>query len=67
MAKDWTKIQKKYKGLWVALEQNEATVISAHKTARVAFEAAKKKYKNTNLVRMPEDLKAYIGCYEVEI
>lgn len=45
MAKDWTNIYKKYKGLWVALAEDEETVLGAGKTAREALELAKKKTK----------------------
>jgi len=62
MAKDWTKIYKKYKGLWVALAEDETTVLAAHKIARKAFEKAKDMgYKNPILTRVPEDLEAYVG------
>ena len=63
MAIDWTKIYKKYKGLWVALAEDEMTVLAAHKTARKAFEQAKEGgYENPILAWVPEDLKAYVGC-----
>ena len=62
MAIDWTKIYKKYKGLWVALEDDEKTVVSAHKTAREALIKARKKgYKHPILTRVPEDLEAFVG------
>jgi len=32
MVKDWTKIQKKYKGLWVAFAKDEKTVMGSGKT-----------------------------------
>ena len=61
-AKDWTKLYKKYKGLWVALAKDEVTVLAAHKTARGAFSEAKERvYKYPILTRVPEDLKAYAG------
>lgn len=62
MTKDWTKIYKKYKGLWVALAEDEETVLSSHKTAKEALAAAKDRgYKNPILTRVPEDLTAYVG------
>ena len=62
MAIDWTKIYKKYKGLWVALEDDEKTVISSGKTAQEAFEKAiKKGFKKPILTRMPEKLVTYVG------
>jgi len=42
MAIDWTKIYQKYKGLWVALEKDEKTVIASGRTAKEVWEKAKK-------------------------
>lgn len=62
MTIDWTKIYLKYKGLWVALADDEITVIGSGKTAREAFEQAKKRgYEDPILTRMPENLTAYVG------
>lgn len=62
MAIDWTKIYKKYKGLWVALKDDESTVIASGKTAKEALDKAYKKgYNNPILTRMPEKLVTYIG------
>ncbi len=62
MAIDWTKIFKKYKGLWVALAEDESTVLSAHQTAKeTLIEARKNGYKNPILMRVPADLKAFVG------
>ena len=63
MAIDWTEIFEKYKGLWVALEKDEETVIASGKTAKEALEEAHKKgYEKPILARMPEELVAYVGC-----
>ena len=63
MAKDWTKIYKKYKGLWVALASDEETVISSGKTAKEALKKAQKKTgKIPFLTRMPQSLDAYVGA-----
>ena len=63
MAKDWTKLYKKYKGLWVALAEDEETVLCVGKTVREALEQAKKKTTKTPfLTRMPENLAAYVGA-----
>jgi len=43
MAIDWTKIYKKYKGLWVALDGKEKKVIASDKEAKKTFEKAQKK------------------------
>ena len=62
MAIDWTKIYKKYKGLWVALEDDEKTVISSGKTAREAWDKARKKgYEKPILSHMPDKLVTYVG------
>jgi hypothetical protein len=62
MAIDWTKIYKKYKGLWVALLDDEQTVVGSGKTAKEAWEEAQRKgYKKPILTRMPEKLVPYVG------
>lgn len=62
MAIDWTKIYKKYKGLWVALEDDEKTVITSGKTAREAWDKAKKMgYEKPILSHMPDKLITYVG------
>jgi len=59
---NWTNIQKKYKGLWVALADNERTVIASGKTAREALERAQAKSRQTPfLARMPEKISPFIG------
>lgn len=67
MAIDWTKIFKKYKGLWVALQRDEKTVIASGKTAKEAWDKAQRKgYIKPILTRMPEKLVGYIGFgYEI--
>lgn len=62
MAKDWTKIYKKYKGLWVALAEDEETVLGVGKTVREALVQAKKKSSQTPfLTRMLDSLASYVG------
>jgi hypothetical protein len=62
MAIDWTNIYKKYKGLWVALKDDEKTVVSSGKTAKEAWEKAQKKgFEKPILTRMPEKLTPYVG------
>ncbi|MDI6602972.1 MAG: DUF5678 domain-containing protein [Patescibacteria group bacterium] len=43
MAIDWTKIYKKYKGLWVALDKDEKRVVAFDKEAKKVFKKAQKK------------------------
>ncbi len=62
MAIDWTKIYKKYKGLWVALKEDEVTVISSGKTTKEARSKARKKgFKEPILMNVPEKLTYFIG------
>ncbi len=63
MAKDWTKLYKKYKDLWVALAQDEQTVLAADKSAHRAWTLAKEAGNvNPILTRVPEDASAYVGA-----
>ena len=63
MAKDWTKLYKKYNGLWVALDEDETTVLGYGSTVKEALEKAKSKTSKTPfLTRIPKTLDAYIGA-----
>lgn len=66
-AVDWSTIYQQYKGLWVALQEDEETVVGSGQTAREALEQAKESgYPKPILTRMPEELVTYIGFwYEV--
>ena len=62
MAIDWTEIYMKYKGLWVALLDDEKTVVGSGKTLKETIENARKMgHKNPIVTRVPEDTKAYVG------
>ncbi|MBI2100228.1 MAG: hypothetical protein HYT48_02740 [Candidatus Vogelbacteria bacterium] len=62
---DWTKIYKKYKGLWVALKDDEKTVVGSGKTAKEALRRAQSiGYDNPILTRVPGKLIAYIGSLQ---
>lgn len=62
MAVDWSKIYKKYQGLWVALKPDEKTVIASGKTAKKAMENAQKKgYSRPILTQMPKNLATFVG------
>lgn len=62
MAIDWTNIYKKYKGLWVALKDDEVTVIASGKTATNALNKAQKKgFKNPILMNVPQKLTYFVG------
>ena len=59
---NWTNLQKKYKGLWVALKDDEITVLASGKTAKEAWDKARKKgYRKPILSHMPEKLMTYVG------
>ncbi len=66
MAIDWTPIYKKYKGLWVALKDDEKTVITSGSNAGTVFkEAIQKGYKKPIMMKVPEKVQAYIGLYGI--
>ncbi len=59
---EWTKIYRRFKGLWIALGDDESTVLGSGKTAREALEKARKKgYEKPILTHMPDRLGTYIG------
>ena len=63
-AKDWTKLYKKYKGLWVALADDEETVMGSGKTAKEAWDKARERgYQKPIMARMPEQLTTYVGGF----
>ena len=62
MAKDWTKIYNKYKGLWVALADDETTVLGSGKTVKEAVLKAKKKSNQTPyLFHVPKKDILFVG------
>ena len=62
MSKDWSKLYKNYKGLWVALAEDETTVLGYGKTVKEAIKKASIKTNKTPfLTRIPKDLSAYVG------
>lgn len=59
---NWTEIYKKHKGLWVALDKDETTILSSSKSLERALSDAKKKgYKDPIVTKVPTDLISYIG------
>lgn len=64
MAIDWTKIYEKYKGLWVALKEDQVTVISSGKTLREAWQKAKDKgYDKPIMFRVPSEIVPFVGGF----
>lgn len=59
---DWTHLDKRYKGKWVALADDEVTVISSGKTLDEAAKKAEKKgFKNPIFYSVPEKLTYFVG------
>ena len=68
MAIDWTGLFKKYKGLWVALAEDEKTVIAAAKSAKSAYEQARKKgIESPIMLSVPMKFKSHIGMFSGSI
>jgi len=62
MAIDWTKIYKKYKGLWVALLDDQLTVVGSGKTLKEALKGATQKgHSNPIFMRVPAEIIPYVG------
>ncbi len=64
MAIDWTNIYKKYKGLWVALKDDEKTVIASGKTVvEVMRKSQKKGFTLPILFKVPTKIIPQIGSF----
>lgn len=64
MAIDWTNIYKKYRGQWVALKDDEKTVVASGKTAKQAWEKAQDKgYKKPIMFCVPTEIIPYVGSF----
>lgn len=62
MSIDWTKLFQKYKGRWIALKEDEKTVVSVGNSAKEALLSAQKEgYANPILTKMPKSLVSYVG------
>ncbi|MGQ2985484.1 hypothetical protein [Flavobacterium sp.] len=61
---DWTMIYKKHKGQWVALADDEQTVLGVGKKITDArFQALKKGVNDPIMMRVPENLQAFVGAF----
>ena len=59
---NWGPLQKKYGGKWVALKQDERTVIAAATTLKDAHKKALRAgFKRPIMVKMPSTLLPFIG------
>jgi hypothetical protein len=62
MTIDWTSIYAKFKGTWVALQDDETTVITSGKTLTETLTKARGKgYAKPIMMRVPERLEPYVG------
>jgi hypothetical protein len=61
MAKDWTHLFEKYRGKWVALAQDETTVLAAADTAKEAYAAALKRSSLPILHHVPDRFELFAG------
>ncbi len=61
MTTDWTDLFNKYKGEWVALKDDERTVIAHGKDAKEVWNEAQKTVAKPILMQVPIDVLAYVG------
>lgn len=62
---DWTKLYKTYKGLWVALDKDNETVIGKGATpAQALAEARSKGFAEAAITFVPQEVVAFAGIYE---
>jgi Family of unknown function (DUF5678) len=66
MPKDWTHLAQRYPGKWVALADDETTVIASGDSAKEALKAATAQSPSPFLYRVPESLDAFVG-YEIRV
>jgi len=61
---NWTDLSKNYKGLWVALKEDEKTVVSSGKNAKKVYdEAMKKGVEVPILYKVPSETGLYVGQF----
>lgn len=59
---EWPNLFKEYKGNWVALKEDEETVVASGKSAKRVYEEAKEKgLKIPIMYKVPTILAPYIG------
>ncbi|MEX0616745.1 MAG: DUF5678 domain-containing protein [Candidatus Woykebacteria bacterium] len=62
MSIDWTPLFEKYKGKWLALKEDEITVIGVGSTPKEAWDKAQKEgYASPILTNIPDKIVTYIG------
>jgi hypothetical protein len=61
-ARDWSQPYKKYRGQWVALQDDEMTVIASGPTLReVIKQAHQQGYSEPHVAKMPTDLRVFVA------
>lgn len=64
MAIDWTNLYKQYRGLWVALKDDEVTVVASADSAKEAWDEARQKgFQQPIITRVPEQLIPFVGSH----
>lgn len=59
---EWTNLFQRFKGLWIALDDDETTVLGSGKTAREALDSARRKgHERPIIARMPDRVSPYVG------
>lgn len=58
---DWTHLSEGYRGKWVALAEDERTVIASGTTAKAVHEAASKHPGRHFLYRVPDTIDLFVG------
>lgn len=64
MAINWIKIYQKYRGQWVALKDDEKTVVASGRTVQSVMRKAKEKgSRQPILMRVPTKIVPYVGGF----
>jgi hypothetical protein len=66
---DWTKLYEKYKGRWVALSEDNETVVGSGPTAKEALDQAHRNgFTDAAITYVPTEMITFAGTvYEVPI
>lgn len=61
--KDWTELFKSFAGQWVALRDDEVTVIAYGKNIHKVLEKARNAgFDKPILIKVPTEMLPYVGC-----
>ena len=65
---DWTALYTKYKGLWVALDEDNETVVGSGNSVDAALtEARSKGFANAAVTYVPHEVITFVGANNYEI